>query len=252
MQRFAPSHIKEEILLLHGFMDHSGSLAPFIRALTNQGYSVTAVDFQGHGISGGKRYRIENFHDYHLTLQKALARLAQHHIHPQVIIGHSTGGGVAAHYVLSEPDVDWKKCILVAPLLRSRAWKQTKLGYYAAQAFIEHVSRRYRTNSSDQDFLLQQKKDPLSSSRIPLTWVRAMFEWEERFRKLPAHPMNISILQGTDDRTVAWEHNLRFFKEKFPNAKVSLIEKGKHQLLNEAEPIRSIVYHLIHREMTRS
>lgn len=249
MQRFTPPRPTEEILLLHGFMEHVGLLAPFIRSLTDQGKSVTAVDFQGHGLSGGERHRVDSFREYEATLRKALDKLDEVNIHPRVIIGHSTGAGVAAHYILSERDLHWRKLILVAPLARSRGWQPAKLGYYAANMFVEEIPRRYRENSSDPAYVEKQRSDPLQSSRIPLAWVRAMFEWERRFRKLPPHSMDVDIIQGTDDRTVAWEHNLRFFAEKFPNATIALIEKGKHQLLNEGEPIRSMVYHLIHRSI---
>ncbi|QQK75536.1 alpha/beta hydrolase [Salicibibacter cibarius] len=249
MQRFTPPQPKEEILLLHGFMEHVGMLAPFICSLTEQGNSVSAVDFQGHGLSGGERHRVDNFREYEVTLGKALETLGEENIHPRVIIGHSTGAGVAAHYILSERHLPWRKLILVAPLARSRGWRPAKLGYYAANMFVEEIPRRYRHNSSDPTYVEKQRADPLQSGRIPLAWVRAMFEWEGRFRKLAPHSMDVDIIQGTDDQTVAWEHNLRFFEEKFPNAAIALIEKGKHQLLNEGEPIRSIVFRLIHRSI---
>ncbi|SDJ11487.1 alpha/beta hydrolase [Natribacillus halophilus] len=252
MQRFTPVQApREEILLLHGFMEHIGPLAPFIRSLTAEGYSVSAVDFQGHGLSGGQRYRVDNFSEYEATLESALLRLAEEGINPRIMIGHSTGAGVAAHYALARRELDMQKLILVAPLARFRGWRQAKLGMYAASSFLKDVPRRYRPNSSDEAYLEQQRTDPLQASRIPLAWVRAMFEWEARFRELPAHPLNIDIFQGTDDRTVAWEHNVRFFREKFPNATISLIKDGKHQLFNEGEPIRSIVYHLIHRSISQ-
>ncbi|QQK79431.1 alpha/beta fold hydrolase [Salicibibacter cibi] len=196
MQRFTPPQPKEEILLLHGFMEHVGMLAPFIRSLTEQGNSVSAVDFQGHGLSGGERHRVDNFREYGETLGKALEKLREADIHPRVIIGHSTGAGVAAHYILSERNLQWRKLILVAPLARSRGWQPAKLGYYAANMFVEEIPRRYHHNSSDPTYVEKQRSDPLQSGHIPLAWVRAMFEWEKRFRKLAPHSMDVDIIQG--------------------------------------------------------
>ena len=57
--------------------------------------------------------------------------------------------------------------------------------------------------------------------------------------------MPIKVLQGNGNTTVDWKFNLKFIKETFPNADISLIENGDHHLMNESLPVRVEVIYLV-------
>ena len=77
---------------------------------------------------------------------------------------------------------------------------------------------------------------------IPLKWVKALYEWNDRIEHLNPDKKSIKVIQGTKDTTVEWKFNINFIRSKFSDADVSLIENGKHELLNESELIRKKVF----------
>lgn len=117
--------------------------------------------------------------------------------------------------------------------------------------FSDDVPRKFRANSGDEGFVDKQRTDPLQEDRIPLDWVKAMVDWEKSFRKDSSRKEStpIVIFQGTEDGTVSWEYNLKFYDRRFANKKIILIDGGEHQLLNETEAIKQMVYSLIVREI---
>src|ERR1051326_7480314 len=62
-----------EIIIVHGFGDHSGIYAALTAHLLANGYSVTAYDQRGHGLSDGMVGHVENFSEYEEDLDKIVA-----------------------------------------------------------------------------------------------------------------------------------------------------------------------------------
>ena len=94
------------VILVHGLGDHSGRYGHVAAALTEEGFSVHALDHRGHGRSGGRRVQVRRFRqfadDLDLLVQSATAGEAQR---PLFMIGHSMGALVALTYVLEHPHV---------------------------------------------------------------------------------------------------------------------------------------------------
>ncbi|MFI7498654.1 lysophospholipase [Streptomyces sp. NPDC049687] len=86
-------------LVVHGYGEHAGRYEELAGVLTGHGAAVFAPDHMGHGRSAGERVRIEDFEDV-VTDVHAVAELARaaHPALPLVMIGHSTGGLIAARY----------------------------------------------------------------------------------------------------------------------------------------------------------
>ena len=59
-----------EVLITHGFGEHSGRYDALMEHLTNHGYSVTAYDHRGHGLSDGLPGHVESFDEYDQDLAK--------------------------------------------------------------------------------------------------------------------------------------------------------------------------------------
>ena len=89
------------------------------------------------------------------------------------------------------------------------------------------------------------QRDPLQHRSVPLGWVEAQGVWAKRIEKAKPSQQPLRIIQGTDDTTVAWRHNLRVLKRKFPKAEIIKVKHGGHQLQNESEPLRATVLQLI-------
>ncbi len=87
------------MVLVHGIRDHAGSFDPIARAFAGE-YFVLVPDLRGHGDSDkpGSYAMAEFVADLRaLVLGRALAR--------PVIVGHSLGGQIAAHYAALFDDV---------------------------------------------------------------------------------------------------------------------------------------------------
>jgi lysophospholipase len=52
----------------------------------------------------------------------------------------------------------------------------------------------------------------------------------------------INIVQGDQDTTVEWRHNMPLLLEKFPQRKLLIIEGGRHHMVNEESEKRQQVY----------
>ena len=81
--------------------------------------------------------------------------------------------------------------------------------------------------------------------RLSIAWFNALVEWNERIKSLPPNPRPIAIIQGNADSVVDWEYNLKFLVGKFPDARVDIIDVGRHQLLNEGPALRAEVLRIV-------
>ncbi|MBW2117923.1 MAG: lysophospholipase [Deltaproteobacteria bacterium] len=97
---------KARLIIAHGLGEHSGRYDRVINRLVPEGLSIWALDFCGHGRSGGKRGHIESFDQYIADIDK-LIEIASEDA-PQdtkiFLLGHSLGGLIALNYGLRLPD----------------------------------------------------------------------------------------------------------------------------------------------------
>ena len=86
------------IVIMHGLGEHSGRYRHVAQFLNECGYTVRAYDHRGHGRSGGARGDVPGndalLDDAKLVIGDFAARLGQ----PPLLLGHSLGGLIAAHY----------------------------------------------------------------------------------------------------------------------------------------------------------
>ncbi len=240
---YQSAEYKATVVLLHGFMGHTGLMSKFIRYLTEAGFVVAAYDLPGHGLSGGERTAIDDFSQYSDSLNDFLDIVKAQLKGPYHLIGFSTGASAVMDYLFSEYDDYFDKIILAAPLVHSVHWSSAKFSYHIYKLFTEDVARVYRKVSSDKDFLrFIQYQDPMSARRVSLKWVKALFEWNKKIADMPTVDREILIVQGKKDKTVAWKYNLKFIQSKFSNAHIKLIEKARHELFNESAKLRSQVF----------
>ncbi|UYG07858.1 alpha/beta hydrolase [Halomonas sp. M4R1S46] len=232
--------------VVHGYYDHLGLYRHLLECLLDRGWRVVLWDLPGHGLSSGARASIGDFDDYGDCLRSLQHYLAARDLVPQpwLGIGQSTGAAILATDALRRgDDGHWAGLALLAPLVRPWGWSQSSWLHRLVGPFVRSVPRRFRDNSTDSDFAtFLREGDPLQPDRLAMEWVDAMRRWMPQLLSLPASPVPTLILQGEQDLTVDWEWNLEVLESKFPNAEIHRHPEARHHLVNEAEPIRRVLF----------
>lgn len=99
LQRWSPADaeaIRAELLIVHGYGEHSGRYRELAHTLVDHGISCLAIDLRGHGRSGGQRGHVDDYEHYLEDTQLGLDLLE--HPCPRFMLGHSNGGLIALSY----------------------------------------------------------------------------------------------------------------------------------------------------------
>lgn len=237
---------KGALFLLHGYLDHSGTLKPLIRAALSRGFCVAVFDLPGHGLSSGELGAIDDFNEYVKTLDDFVALCSPWLPRPYYLVGHSTGCAIGFEYLQQKKEeAIFEKIVFLAPLVRNANWRLSKFGIAVSRLFRKTIPRKYRDNSSDAQFLAFVRNDPLQGKRLSIKFLDALHAWEKRARRYPPVSGSVLLIQGTGDEIVDWQYNLAFLRTKIKGVIVELIDDAKHQLVNESQAIRNQVFDMI-------
>ncbi|MBM7094346.1 alpha/beta hydrolase [Bacillus sp. H-16] len=242
VQLFTPENPKGTILLVHGYMDHTGGLSACVNAFLKESYEVAAIDLPGHGLSSGDRGAIRDFSHYVDAVKAGWEQLDKYRCAGPVYgLGHSTGGAVLFHGV-SEGVLPLKALMMAGPLYHPYQWKWVRLLLPVASKWVTKKKRRFKQNSKDERYHLFLKHDPLQVRELPTSWLMALTEWQKDILACSKVEVPVYLLQGTKDTTVQWQENVEFFNDKCKDLQVALFEGAGHQLLNEKEAIRELAF----------
>ena len=238
---YRPAGSRGSVLLVHGYLDHSGLLTPLIRRCVADGYAVVAFDLPGHGLSSGDRGNIDEFATYSSVIDDLLRKLGPRLPRPLHAVGHSTGCAALYEQLRGAGGGAFARVVFLAPLVRSAYWHLSRAGHALAGPFLTSVPRVYRENSSDPGYLAEVCSDPLRIEALPLAWMSAHQAWVDRVRNDPTLGRPLLVVQGTADDVVDWEFNLEFLHARFRPATVHLIPDARHQLIHERLELRAVV-----------
>ncbi|MDH0291169.1 alpha/beta hydrolase [Pseudomonas sp. GD04087] len=240
-QYWRPLLARGTVVLLHGYYDHMGLYRHVIDWALGMGFAVLACDLPGHGLSGGAAASIGDFAEYQVVLG-ALLNQAQVLDLPQPwhLCGQSTGGAILLDYLLTgTPRPELGRTILLAPLVRPRAWAWSKFSYQLLRPFVDSIPRRFSENSNDAEFLaFLRDQDPLQPKTLPTAWVGALARWIPRIEAAGHGAQSLLVVQGDADETVDWRYNLKVLEEKFEKIECLLLTGARHHLANESETLR--------------
>lgn len=240
-QVWMPARPVATLVLLHGYYDHMGLYRHVIEWALARGYAVLSCDLPGHGLSSGARASIDDFGVYQRTLEALFEQAGRLDLpRPWHLCGQSTGGAIVVDHLLhcaGRSPADGQ-VILLAPLVRPRAWHWSKLSYRVLRHFVDGIERRFSENSNDPAFLAFLQADPLQPRRLPTAWVGALLKWVRRIEAAPPSTRPLLIVQGEADATVAWQYNLEVLKAKFAEPQILLLPGARHHLANELPAIR--------------
>ncbi|MBA1320290.1 alpha/beta hydrolase [Pseudomonas plecoglossicida] len=240
-QAWLPPQPVATLFVLHGYYDHMGLYRHVIEWALSKGFAVVSCDLPGHGLSSGERASISDFGLYQQTLVALFGQALELELpRPWHLCGQSTGGAIAVDHVLHAGEhspVDGE-LILLAPLVRPRAWHWSKLSYRLLRHFVNGIQRQFSENSNDPAFLPFLQADPLQPRRLPTAWVGALMSWVKRIEAAPPSTRRPLIVQGEADGTVDWRYNLKVLNAKFADPQILLLPEARHHLANELPATR--------------
>ena len=247
MQVCRPPQARATLLVLHGYYDHMGLYGHVYDWALQQKFAVLSCDLPGHGLSTGTRASINSFQEYQQVLQALLAKAEQLQLpKPWHILGQSTGAAIVVDYLLNQTPLSaLGETILLAPLVRPRAWQQSKLLYQLVKPFRSSVPRRFSDNSHDADFVEFVRHDPLQAQVLPTAWVGALAQWIPCIERAQRSARSPIIVQGDADMTVDWQHNLNVLTDKFTEPRILLLADARHHLANEQASMRELYFQFL-------
>jgi alpha-beta hydrolase superfamily lysophospholipase len=226
------------LLLLHGYLDHSGLLGHLIEYGLQRGCNVIAFDLPGHGLSTGEQVAIDDFADY----SRAIVDVLEYSAPPQQpcwVMAQSTGCAALIDYAGKYP-WNFAGAVFLAPLIRPASWGKVRLGYALLHRFRDSIARQFNENSGDKQFLAFIRQDPLQARTISLRWIGALRRWLSalEYRDLGVGPL--LVIQGDADGTVDWRYNMKHIAELFPGCQIEYLSGAGHHLANETTDLRRL------------
>jgi len=240
-QAWWPEQPHATLLILHGYYDHMGLYRHVVEWGLQMGFAVLGCDLPGHGLSSGPRASINEFDEYQAVLGGLFEQARELDLpRPWHLLGQSTGGAIAIDHLLHQPDnPELGRAILLAPLVRPRAWLRSRISYELVRRFVQQIPRTFSDNSGDPAFLdFVQRSDPLQPDILPTAWVGALSRWIPRIEGAASSSHSPIIIQGEADMTVDWRHNLPVLEDKFAAPEILRLPAARHHLVNEREALR--------------
>jgi alpha-beta hydrolase superfamily lysophospholipase len=189
---------RANVVLAHGYAEHSGRYEHVGQLLSANGLSAWAVDHRGHGRSGGERGDIVSIDatvdDLHLLVSRVVAAAGG----PVFVVGHSMGGAIATAYA-EQHQADLAGLALSAPALLVPP-------ELLALADLDEIPDLGLANavSSDPAVVRAYLDDPLTVlGAPPRNFFRAMGAVDEVRSQMSVVELPVLVMQGSGDLLVS-------------------------------------------------
>jgi alpha-beta hydrolase superfamily lysophospholipase len=242
-RRHEASGAQADAIIVHGFAEHSGRYGALTEHLLARGYTVTAYDQRGHGLSDGLPGHVDDFREYEDDLDKVVALTrSRAEGRPPVIIGHSMGGLVTLGF-LARKSGAVTAAVISAPLIEVAVPVPAPLRMIAGMG-ARFTPRLRLGNKIDPAVLCRDpaichaySADPHVSRKVSMKWFseaeRAMAEIKERAGQIRAP---VLVMHGTQDQLASVEATKALFARIGSIDKELIIYEGYyHELFNEPE-----------------
>jgi acylglycerol lipase len=232
--------IKALMVLVHGMAEHSGRYERTGQLLAKAGFYVRSFDLVGAGGSGGRRWHVDDWAQYHDQVQRHV-EWAKAQGGPVVLMGHSMGGAVALGYLLSDrpqPDL----AVLSAPAMAGgTTWQRAVAPVLAKVAPTMALPNPFRGEhlSRDPNVAEAYFADPLVITKSTLGFGARFFEEMDRLNaELDKLTVPTFVFHGGDDQIVPTDASEPLGELEVCERKV--YEGLRHETLNEPEGPRVI------------
>ena len=265
-------HVDRGILYIHGFNDYffQTQLALEFNA---HGYDFFAVDLRKYGRSllvGQTPFQVRDLGEYFADIDSALVEMRREGIHRIVLMGHSTGGLIAAYYMARNSGrvADVEALILNSPFLDWNLGKLEKFTGIVSKAGILFPSLKISQGNSTaySESLLKYGHGEWTyntawkmrrSPDVEASWVNAI---DEAQRYLRRHPRSIKVpvlvmcsTKSADadswtpecqraDIVLDVNDIVKYGRTLAPNVTIARVPGGVHDLILSAPRVRNSVY----------
>jgi alpha-beta hydrolase superfamily lysophospholipase len=237
------ANARGQIAIVHGFGEHSGRYDRLGVHLNAHGYSVTAYDHRGHGLSDGLPGHVESFKEYEDDLDRILSAIhARSEGRRIFLVAHSMGGLVALRYaatrsgrltgaVISAPLIGLASPVPVHKLIIARVAARLA-PYYRLKSEINPSDL-----SRDPEVGKAYASDPLVNRKVSAKWFAEATRAMENVGDLSTRiTLPLLVMHGTKDRLASLEATKTMFELIGASDKELAIYPGfYHELFNETE-----------------
>ena len=230
---------KANIFIAHGLGEHGGRYEHFALHFNQLGYSVFALDHQGHGKSSGKKGHISHFQQYSDDLKFIIEKNTKEGLE-NILLGHSLGGVIACGFLIRNPELV-TNCVISAPGF------EKKIPPTAAIAFIGKLLANVfptlsLSNEIEVEGISRSKKivddyvnDPLVHDRVTAKFFTSFLS-EFKLIKARISEIKIPVLMLIPGSDLIVDHGVS--KEMFEqmssdNKKLVDYPDSYHEVLNE-------------------
>lgn len=202
--RLLPTEISHEgVLYIHGFNDYFFQ-SEMAQEFVDHHYNFYAIDLRKYGRSlmpGQKRCQARDMKEYFADIDSALNIMVEQGSDSIVLMGHSTGGLIAAYYMATHHDSPIKALILNSPFLDwnlgkiefmtgavsnlGRLFPNMKISQGKSTAYGESLLKAYHG-----EWIYNTRWKSLQSPDVDAGWVRAVNSAQRYLRK---HPDSIDV-----------------------------------------------------------
>ncbi len=236
------------VAIVHGYGEHAGRYEQVAKRWQDKKIATYAVDLRGHGKSPGPRGHIDRFTDYHRDVDALVDHVTEQG-GPVAVLGHSMGGLLATHWVLSGRGNDLAGLVLSSPYLGLALEVpaiKLKLGDVMSSlwpSFAQASGLKGADVTRDPELAALYDSDPLNLSKATARWFtesnEAMASVHRRAGQLS---LPVLLLYGGADRVASADATDRFAAALTGPDKTSERMDGcYHELLNEPEEVRNAV-----------
>ncbi len=228
--------------VIHGYGDHSGRYAKFMRWMAERGVACHAVDLRGQGRSEGRRGFVRQWGDYLEDVNAFLALDEMKSSLPTFLLGHSHGGLVLAAAV--ERGVQGiAGCILTSPFFKAKLavprYKilMAHLFNHVVPWLPVHSGLADNMMTSDAAMRAETKADALVSRAATPRWYLGSLEAQQRvLAEAPKFQLPLAVLLGEIDPVADITTAKHFFDAVGSSEKKLKVYPGfLHEILRETQ-----------------
>jgi alpha-beta hydrolase superfamily lysophospholipase len=237
------------VCLVHGLGEHSRRYVHVAEALVQAGYATLALDQRGHGKTPGPRGHAPAFEVFLEDIGSLLLEADRRYPGlPQYLYGHSMGGSLVLNFVLQRrPKV--AGVIASAPALETAftppAWK-VALGKLLANwwpALSLPNGLEVDAICRDPEVIRSYRQDPLVHNRLSArlgTDLLRQGRWA--LDQAADFPLPLLLMHGSADRLTSARASREFAARAGEGCTLKIWEGLFHELHNEPEKDRVMVY----------
>ncbi|MFP5386754.1 MAG: alpha/beta hydrolase [Bacteriovoracia bacterium] len=236
---------KKLLVLVHGYLDNCAYPKPLQRWFLTQGHDVLCLELPGHGESTGGRADISAMEEYYQIFQLIFPQVFALHYRSFSFFAHSTGNVGMIELLLRNEEHKFENIIMATPLIRSYLWKLSRFGHRVFGKILRRVPKR-PASLDDPEYKRLAKLDPKPFKSVPLNWYKQLIKWNEILSEdSRSSQENVSVIFGSEDKTIDFPFNKRFMEQRFPNAEINVIRGSGHTLHYQKEEYRNEFFKIL-------